>query len=104
MDKSDEVEKQMLVYKLINGSANQEERDRALASVMLSLWGQEELKALIRMIHNEECGKCPLKRKHECASDESDDTSTWKKIVVSLVQYGGWLILIIAQLLKVSVK
>lgn len=103
MDKNDEVEKQMLVYKLINGSANQEERDRALASVMLSLWGQEELKSLIRMIHNEECGKCPLKRKHECAPEESD-TSTWKKIVLMLVQYGGWLILIIAQLLKVSVK
>lgn len=94
---NDEVEKQMLVAKLINGNATQEERDKALASVMLSLWGQEELKALIRMVHSEECAKCPFKAR-------KPDEWTWQRIAVMALQYGGWLILIIAQLLKVNVQ
>lgn len=96
-DKNDEVEKQMLVAKLINGTATQDERDRALASVMLSLWGQEELKSLIRMVHNEECGKCPFR------AQRAHSEWTWQKVAMTLLQYGGWLILILAQLLKVNV-
>lgn len=91
-----EVEKQMLVAKLINGNATQDERDRALASVMLSLWGQEELKSLIRLVHTEECAKCPMKR------NKSD--WSWQKIAIMLAQYGGWLILIVAHLLKANVQ
>ena len=96
-DKSDEVEKQMLVAKLINGNATQDERDRALASVMLSLWGQEELKKLIRMVHTEECAKCPMKR-------EKNSEWTWQRIALILAQNGGWLIIIVAHLLKVNVQ
>lgn len=92
-----EVDKQMLVAKLMNGNATQDERDRALASVVLSLWGQEELKSLIRLVHTEECAKCPMKRK-------KSDEWTWQKIAILLAQYGGWLILIVAHLLKVNVQ
>lgn len=97
-----EVEKQMLVAKLINGNATQDERDRALASVMLSLWGQEELKKLIRMVHTEECAKCPMKRENREKNEKSD--WTWQKIAMTLLQYGGWLILIIAHIVKVNVQ
>ena len=107
-DATDRAEQQILVTKLITGKATQEERDRALATVLLSLWGQKELKDLIRMVHNEECAKCPLKHSIVPADatdgDGEGNKDFWKHVITSLLQYGGWLILIIAGLLKISVK
>ncbi len=97
MNIDEKVENQILITKLLNGTATQPERDKALATVMLSLWGQRELRDLIRLVHKEECDKCPLKK---------DDTSqnSWKKIAMTLIQYLGWVLLIIAGLLNISVK
>lgn len=91
----DDVDMQMLVHKLIAGEASQDERDKALATVMLSLWSQHELKELIRMVHNEECAKCPLKSKKQ-----DDDVSCWRDIALKLLQCGGWLILIAYTIIK----
>ncbi len=100
---SDRAEQQILVTKLITGNATQEERDKALATVMLSLWGQQELRDLIRLVHKEECDKCPFKEAstHGCRAGED---STWQKVTMILLKYGGWALLIIAGLLKISVK
>lgn len=101
-DPSDKAEQQILVTKLITGTATQEERDKALATVLLSLWGQQELKDLIRLVHKEECDKCPYKKssQHSCTSYDQP----WQKVAMILLKYGGWALLIIAGLLKISVK
>jgi hypothetical protein len=97
MNIEEKVENQILITKLLNGTATQPERDKALATVMLSLWGQRELRDLIRLVHKEECDKCPLKR---------DDTplNSWKKVAMTLMQYLGWGILIVAGILNISLK
>lgn len=104
-DRVERVENQVLATKLLNGTATQSERDQALATVMLSLWGQSELRSLIRLVHSEECNKCVFKKR--AAGSESADSggaAAWKKLSLTLLQYLGWVILIVAGLLKISVK
>lgn len=96
MDIEEKVENQILITKLLNGTATQPERDKALATVMLSLWGQRELRDLIRLVHKEECDKCPLK------ADTAQNS--WKKMAMALIQYLGWGMLIVAGLLNISVR
>jgi len=99
---TDKADQQILVTKLITGKATQEERDQALATVLLSLWGQKELKELIRMVHNEECQKCPFKKQACAMSEDEDEGVAWKKVALVLLKYGGWGIVIVATLLKVK--
>jgi len=93
MAASAQAEKQILVMKLLAGEATQEERDKAIATVMLSLWGQDELRTLIKMVHNEECAHCPLKQHHVASKHECDE-GAWQRLCITLVKYGGWMILI----------
>lgn len=96
------VENQILVTKLLNGTASQQERDTALATVLLSLWGQQELRDLIKLVHNEECKKCPLRVAEEKGGGFSHNP--WMKVAMVLLRYLGWVILIVAGVLKISLN
>lgn len=103
-DRVERVENQVLATKLLNGTATQGERDQALATVMLSLWGQSELRSLIRLVHSEECSKCQFRNRPPGGDSSDGGSAVWKKVSLSLLQYLGWVILIIAGLLKISVQ
>ena len=97
------VENQILVTKLLNGTASQQERDTALATVLLSLWGQQELRDLIKLVHNEECKKCPFRVAQE-KCEGSISHNPWMKVAMVLLRYLGWVILIVAGVLKISLN
>lgn len=94
------AERQIIITKLLSGKATQEERDVAIATVMMSLWTQDDLKSLIRMVHKDECEACPLRIR----GTNPDPDGPWQKLCLSLVKYGGWLIGIISTLVAYYTK
>ncbi len=58
----DKVNRELVAHKLIAGKATQEERDSALATILLSLWTFEDLKKYFESWHVEKCAECPAKK------------------------------------------
>lgn len=104
--RQDQIQREFLAHKLIAGSATQEERDNALAAIMLSMWTMDDLRKAFDQWHATACANCPAKAKAEAeaAAEEARarDSTGWKDIALMLLKYGGWLILIIAGLLKLN--
>lgn len=66
----DKVNRELVAHKLIAGKATQEERDSALATILLSLWTFDDLKKYFENWHTEKCAECPAKRHADKAESE----------------------------------
>ena len=102
-DTSDKIQREILAHKLISGQATQEERDNALASIMLSMWSMSDLKNAFDGWHESKCESCPARKIAEEAGLHRESDSDWKKIALEILKYSGWLIAIVATLLKVNI-
>lgn len=102
-DTSDKIQREIIAHKLISGQATQEERDNALAAIMLSMWTMSDLKAAFDNWHNAKCETCPARKAAEESRMMCPSDIDWKRIAIEALKYGGWLIAIIAALLKVKV-
>ena len=71
-DREDKVAREVIAHKLIAGTATQEERDNALATILLSLWTFKDLRDAFNTWHTDKCEQCPA-RKHveEVQKEES---------------------------------
>ena len=107
MESPEKIERTLLVQKLIAGTATQEERDNALATIMLSLWTMSDLRNAFDTWHSSKCEECPLKNKVDEAikkyhPDGEPSRNDWKAITFEILKYMGWALLIIAGLLKIN--
>lgn len=102
-DTSDKIQREILAHKLISGQATQEERDNALASIMLSMWTMSDLKKAFDGWHEAKCESCPARKIAEQSEIHHESDTDWKKIALEILKYSGWLIAIIATLLKVKI-
>lgn len=68
-DREDRVNREFLAHKLIAGTATQEERDNALATILLSLWTFKDLRDAFNTWHTDKCSECPAKKHAEDAEN-----------------------------------
>ena len=61
-DREDRVNREVLAHKLIAGTATQEERDNALATILLSLWTYGDLRDAFNTWHSDKSSECPAKK------------------------------------------
>lgn len=67
-----EIERQTLAMRLSAGNATQEERDRALAELLLSMWGEEQLNNHIDQRIAVMCKECK--------------GSSWQPVIIELIR------------------
>ena len=90
------VEREILVHKLLTGTATQQERDTALATMMLSLWTYADLKTYFLELHQEQCARCPARKRREDEADCGGDGAKSVTIVDSFKEMArtwGWIVL-----------
>ena len=90
-DREDRVNREVLAHKLIAGTATQEERDNALATILLSLWTFKDLRNAFNTWHTDKCAECPAKKHAEDTENakNADDTGKLPQwavyVIVALV-------------------
>lgn len=90
-DREDRVNREVLAHKLIAGTATQEERDNALATILLSLWTFKDLRDAFNTWHTDKCSECPAKKHAENAknaknADDAGKLPQWAVyVIVALV-------------------
>ena len=85
-DREDRVNREVLAHKLIAGTATQEERDNALATILLSLWTFKDLRDAFNSWHTDKCAECPAKRHADKAEASPCGLPRWViYLIVALV-------------------
>jgi len=64
-EREDRIAREVIAHKLIAGTATQDERDNALATILLSLWTFDDLRTAFNNWHNDKCAECPAKKHAE---------------------------------------
>lgn len=84
--------RQYLAAKLAAHTATDGERDEAIGTILLSLWGRDDVEAMIDERHKVLCKECPAR----IASEGKGGIREW--IIKQLVKLVGWAIVILAGL------
>lgn len=88
----DEARRQYLAAKLAAHAATDAERDEAIGTILLSLWGKDDVEAMIDERHKVLCKECPAR----IASEGNGGIREW--IIKQLVKYVGWALVVLAGL------
>lgn len=88
----DEARRQYLAAKLAAHAATDAERDEAIGTILLSLWGKDDVEAMIDERHKELCKECPARIAAE------GNGSFKERVILQLVKFVGWAFVILAAL------
>lgn len=88
----DEARRQYLAAKLAAHTATDGERDEAIGTILLSLWGKDDVQEMVDERHKELCKECPAR----IASEGKGGIREW--IIKQLVKYVGWALVVLAGL------
>ena len=88
----DEARRQYLAAKLAAHAATDAERDEAIGTILLSLWGKGDVEAMIDERHKELCKECPARIAAEGKG------SFKERVILQLVKFVGWAFVILAAL------
>ena len=100
-DREEKINREVLAHKLIAGTATQEERDNALATILLSLWTFDDLRRAVESWHTDKCAECPAKKHADTAEKEKAANGG---IVESMKRHAGIVLWIITALIAVILK
>ena len=92
------AEREVIVHKLLTGTATQQERDTALATMMLSLWTYADLREYFLKLHHEQCDICPARKTAEPAGQTAAQQAqtmpkTLQETILGLMRTWGWVVL-----------
>ena len=83
---NNDARKQYLAAKLAAHTATEAERDEALGTILLSLWGREDVERMVEEKHVALCKDCPARKAVE---DGGTKSGIWTKLVFELVKLVG---------------
>lgn len=103
MPDSSHTKRQYLAAKLAAHTASDAERDEALATILLTLWTEEDIERTIDNRHNQLCkDDCPLKHPAAAAPSAASPQNFKEKLIMELTRILGHAIIIIAGLVGVA--
>ena len=89
---NNDARKQYLAAKLAAHTATEAERDEALGTILLSLWGREDVERMVEEKHIALCKDCPARKAVE---DGGQRGGVWQKLIFELVKLVGLALVIL---------
>lgn len=96
MNNGNDARRHYLAAKLAAHTATEAERDEAIGTILISLWGKEDVERIIDERHHDLCKECPAKK---LAEDGNLGGQTLKeKIIMKALEIIGWALVILGGL------
>ena len=103
---------------LLTGKATIEQRDQATAALLSGLqklgdtvaeikrelWKPDDLTRFFEEQHQKKCQECPARKMADKADAADKADSGWKEVALTLLKYGGWILLIISSVFGVKIN